>query len=229
MIQPGLQTLITRSDLGMSKILRQKRSRQRGFTLVELMVSLVVLALMMQMMLGGLRFGTRVWERVSETAEQVDQVVTTQRFLRNQLNELSQPNRTQQGQGNQVQWWFSGKRSEMTFVAPWRLAYSYTGMYRFRLWIERGGDTSALHVSWHPDTETKLSAADLKALSGERVLLTDVADFDLSYYGALHVDEEARWAPQWTNSARTPNLVRINVSFGSKDKFWPETVIASHH
>lgn len=48
------------------------RSRQRGFTLVEVVIALTIVATMLVVMFGGLRAGLAAWQRGDERAEVLD-------------------------------------------------------------------------------------------------------------------------------------------------------------
>ena len=59
--------------------------RQKGLTLIELMVVLLLLSLITLGLFGGLRLGARAWEAGQEVSEALDDVVLVQGFLRRQL------------------------------------------------------------------------------------------------------------------------------------------------
>ncbi len=48
------------------------RSRQRGFTLVEVIIALTIVATLLVVMFGGLRVGLAAWQRGDERAEVLD-------------------------------------------------------------------------------------------------------------------------------------------------------------
>ena len=65
--------------------------RQAGFTLVELLVAMTLLAFLSLTLFGGLRFGARSWEVVVDSSAERDRIATTQTFLRDRLGQLTLP------------------------------------------------------------------------------------------------------------------------------------------
>ncbi|MGZ8995206.1 MAG: prepilin-type N-terminal cleavage/methylation domain-containing protein [Rhodospirillales bacterium] len=61
------------------------RSSEAGFTLLELLAALTVLAVLMAMMFGGLRFGARVWESGDEGLRGLSELQTAAGFIRRQI------------------------------------------------------------------------------------------------------------------------------------------------
>jgi len=200
-----------------------------GFTLVEVLVALVLVALVIQLMFGGLRFGSRVWERTLGEAEAIDRVVSVQRFLRDRLGGVSRPNPFAGAQNatSQVNFWFSGRRDGMEFVAAWRHDAAYSGFYRFTLSPARTAGKTALQLTWRPEAEEKIPAAMREALLGERNLLDDIAGFDLSYFGAAEPRSDPDWHDEWDDTKRMPTLVRIELVLPGSDMDWPPLVVAT--
>ena len=65
--------------------------RQAGFTLVELLVAMTLLAFLSVSLFGGLRFGARSWEAVVDSSAERDDIASTQTFLRDRLAQLMLP------------------------------------------------------------------------------------------------------------------------------------------
>src|SRR5206468_3318632 len=59
--------------------------RERGFTLLELTIALVLLALMSAVMFGSLSFAGRSWDGGEAKAAQVSEMRQTEQFLRAQI------------------------------------------------------------------------------------------------------------------------------------------------
>src|SRR6202012_4952851 len=58
---------------------------QSGFTLIELLVSLTLLGLLLVLLSGGLRFGTRAWEHSTAVADDGDSIRSVQNLLRREI------------------------------------------------------------------------------------------------------------------------------------------------
>ena len=64
---------------------RPEAGSEGGFTLLELLAALTVLAVLMTMMFGGLRFGARVWETGDRGLRGLAELQTASGFIRRQI------------------------------------------------------------------------------------------------------------------------------------------------
>src|ERR1044072_7855582 len=62
--------------------------RDDGFTIIELLVSLVILAMLSLMIIMGLGAGRRVWERMDDSALAIEQVEGAQTLLRDRIERM---------------------------------------------------------------------------------------------------------------------------------------------
>ena len=206
--------------------------RQAGFTLVELLVAMTLLAFLSVSLFGGLRFGARSWEVVVDSSTERDDIASTQTFLRDRLAQLMLPSpgrprdsnedRDLNEDGN-----FNGGPEQVEFIAPWLSALSLGGLYRFTLWHENEdiGD-GRLMLRWQPADADPDALEALGDLAGQRVLLDGIAEFSLSYYGAEDEDTEPEWLDQWENPDAPPRLVRVQLAFAEAGRVWPVFVVA---
>lgn len=90
--------------------------RAAGFTLLEVLAALVLLALLLVGVYSGLRTATRSVRSGTAAIERVDQVRSAQQFLRRELAQsMVQPiGRTDHGEPI----YFEGSAREMRYVAP---------------------------------------------------------------------------------------------------------------
>ena len=63
------------------------RRAEAGFTLLELLVSMTLLALLAIAMFGSLRFGARAWDRSEAHGAGMEQVRLVQQLLRRDLEQ----------------------------------------------------------------------------------------------------------------------------------------------
>ncbi len=198
--------------------------RQAGFTLVELLVAMTLLAFLSIALFGGLRFGARSWEAVVDSSTERDHIVSTQNFLRDRLGQLTLPGpagpRRLDDDGR-----LEGGPERLEFTAPWLSALSLGGLYRFTLWHEDTGK-GRLMLRWQPAEADPDALDELGDLAGERVLLDGIAGFALSYYGAADEETELEWLDQWESPGAPPRLVRIDLAFADARLVWPDFVVA---
>jgi general secretion pathway protein J len=198
--------------------------RQAGFTLVELLVAMTLLAFLSIALFGGLRFGARSWEAVVGSSAGRDRIASTQTFLRDRLGQLTLPGPAELRQSGD-DGGLDGGPERLEFVAPWLSALSLGGLYRFTLWHEETGD-GRLMLSWAPAEADPEALEDLGDLAGERVLLDGVAGFSLSYYGAADEETQPEWLDQWEGPGAPPRLVRIDLTLADARLVWPGFVVA---
>lgn len=184
----------------------RRGSAERGMTLAELLVALTLLGLLSVMMMGGLRFGGRAWERTEEASAEINAVVRTHAFLRARLSEAV---RTAD---------LTGEAERLTFASLWMTALGAGGIYEFTL--TRRDD--ALVLSWRPASpEGGESAETPEELTGERVLLEGVTGLTIAYFGLPPGYPAAEWIERWQEDWVAPMLIRIELDFADPRHDWP--------
>ena len=199
------------------------RSRARGFTLIELMLALVLMAGIASILYGSLALAARSWDGGEAKADQVSDMRATLAYLRTQLSE-QYPQRM--WKTPDIQLMFAGERDELRYAAvlPERVAGG--GVYYFRLAVTKNGEKSQLvQERMIPDT----AALQLPEFSDpERsVLADDIAELKISYFGrdanASELDA-ATWRDRWDDKQRLPLLVRVDVK-PVKAAAWPTLLV----
>ncbi len=208
--------------------------RERGFTLVELLVSVVLLGLISVAMAGSLRFGARVWDTGAERGEWINRAEITQNFLRQHIGQVAaaraqapvvpaeapDPFADAQDDG------FSGEPERLRFVAPAPIQAGVGGFSRFDLYVRGGGERRDLVLSIDL-SEAAEAGQGAPEETDTRVLIKGIEAASFSYYGALEAGREPDWHDEWTDPAHLPTLVALQVSFPEGDRRpWPELVIA---
>lgn len=192
-------------------------SDQRGFTLLEVLGALALLALLLVGVYGGVRSAIHGVRSGSAAIARVDEIGSAQRFLRSELAQaLAQPiDRNDQGQPV----YFSGSEHEMRYAAP---LPGYLGKLGSQLQVLRlvsdGKGTSRLELSLAllpPDGQPP------KPLGEPQVLLDHVKAGSFGYRGRDAQNKVLPWADSWADGQRLPQLVRVRLQLqGGYD--WPE-------
>ena len=198
---------------------------QSGFTLLELLVALSLVGLLSVLMLGGLRFGVRAWEKGSVSAEQSTTLTIAQRFVRRQVAEalpLVDPGNTRDR--NIL---FMGGRTALRMVTG-RLADAYRGgpfLVEFRL--AREGAEQQLVVAWR-ELAPDLSDIDQRTPMSEARLIDKVRDVEFAYFGPREGGDTNQWQDGWTGRGTLPLLVRLRLDPAPESgRHWPELVAAT--
>jgi len=187
-------------------------------TLAELLVAMTLLGLLSLMMLGGIRFGARSWERTQESSDALNTMVGLQSFLRTHLGETARPNGVH------------GDAEHLTFTAVWMTALGGGGLYEFELSRQRGeeaADGGKLALSWRPapggDEANQLR--DVAALTGERVMLEGIDALAIAYYGQPRGSADPEWFTEWAPEMGAPFLVRIEAELADPRQHWPPLIV----
>ncbi len=194
-----------------------------GFTLLELIVALVLLALMASVMFGSLSMASRSWDGGEAKVEQVSAMRQTQEFLREQLS-AEFPLRLKKV--IEMPLLFAGERDEIRYAAALPPRVAEGGVYYFRLAIVRTGEKSQLVLErMIPDPA---APREPEFRDAERSVLADgIAELRFRYYGrdADAIDAATpTWRDRWDDQQRLPLLIRIDVK-PEKGLPWPALVV----
>ena len=199
------------------------RRPARGFTLVELTIALVLMALMAAVLFGSLSLAARSWDGGETKALQVSDMRSTQSYLRAQLS-AQYPQRLWKIAGLPLM--FGGGRDEIHYAAVLPARVAEGGVYLFRVAVVRTGEKSQLVQERAIPDVTALQEPDFRDV--ERSVLADgIAELRVAYFGrdaeAAEVDAPT-WRDSWEDKQRLPLLVRIDVK-PEKGAAWPTLVV----
>ncbi len=209
-------------------------TRQHGFTLLEIILVLVLLALLLAAGFGGIGASVRGMRSGEAAIERVDKVRTVQEFLRHQLSRtLPFPyNQTSQGginiinanQGQTTREIFDGRPNFMRFVAPMPGYLSHGGAYVQTLELRPGEGGQQLVF-----TTALLNGFNLDKGASEDstvVLLDHISDGKFSYRGLDQQSQLMNWTDKWPDPSATPLMVGIDLTLSSGQIGWPSMAIA---
>ena len=181
----------------------RRQKSVRGFTLVELLVSLVILALISTALFTALRFSARSWRAGESRLVEASDDDALRRFLRLRLAEAVAAAMPAEGREREMA--FRGDAGHLRFAAPMPHALGLGGIYVFTL---APGEAVPLTLDWlllRPDR--LLDVADGRARP--RPLFTaGVRAVRFRYYGSVDGRSEPVWSEIW-DSETLPRLVEI--------------------
>ncbi len=194
------------------------RRSDAGFTLVELIVALAILALLASMLPGAFAVAQRAWDTVRRI-ERLDADSAARSFVEQRLMEAL-PILVTDVQGVR-QLGFRGGARDMTFVAPSASGPAGGGLYQFRLTAEAAADSDALVLR-----QTQVSAvANSTSIDAPRVLQVGLQGLRFRYFGRPTDDQDRRWHDFWPDGDRLPELVEIaqttEAALGGRSPFRP--------
>ena len=187
-----------------------------GFTLLEVLASLVLLALLLIGVYSGLRTATQSVRSGTAAVQRLDEIRSAQQFLQRELAQsMAQPIRKNE-QGEAI--YFVGSAREMLYVAP---LPGYLGKLGPQL------QSLKLVDQGHGDSSLVLSLALLppdgqppRALGDPQVLLEHIRGGAFSYRGVDTQGRPVPWSAQWLDGRLLPLLVRVQLQLQGNDG-WP--------
>ena len=195
----------------------------RGFTLIELTVALVLLALIVSVLYGSLSLAGDSWNKGEAKAQRTNEMRSSQDFLRRTLTS-QHPLRFHKVAPDQPLY-FLGTRDSLAYAAalPGRAG---GGMYYFRLSVVGDGDNSQLSLARViPD----YSATALPSFDGAdvSVLAAGIGTVRFGYFGRDPGSADSvppSWRERWDDPQRLPDLIRVDVT-PSSGAPWPTLVV----
>lgn len=193
---------------------------QKGFTLLEILISFALMSIMLAMMYSGLRMVYRTSDNGESQINASSQVRTTQLFLRRQLTQILPIAFDRDMAQNPIV--FRGESQKMTFVAPMPARVLAGGIYKQTVeWVSADGK-SALVFRFEPVNVPDSTAAD----NPEPVMLL-TAKAARFYYWDGEDTENKVWLEEWEDVEQIPSLIRLQLEFAEESKtVWPSLIIA---
>ncbi len=197
-------------------------ARSGGFTLIEVIVAISLLAFGLALSFGTLRGASKATERAEITSQRDERLRAVQGFLRAQLGgalPIAYAFDSETGSAT-----FLGMSADkLEFVATMPGYLSRGGPYLQTLELVPGENGRRLMF------QHRLLTTD-GPLDAERepvLLLDGIAE---GGFEVRTLDEQARpgeWQPEWAVSAQLPPMIRLRVRFADKSMRWPDLVVAT--
>jgi general secretion pathway protein J len=208
-------------------VLRQ----HRGFTLLEVLVAMVIMAVIMTTAFGALRLGGRSWEAGVTRATDNERFRTVAGLMRRQLSQtipMSWPDEKKKRIA------FDGASDQLRFVSPAPQQYRQAGLFEYGLSAQRDGPDTNLILSFipfNPDAE----AFQRPARNQQLLLVAGLQRVSFDYFGSPgNARTRARtrrqppsWQPSWpADATRFPDLIRIRMEVNEGQQPWPDLYLA---
>ena len=198
--------------------------RHRGYTLLELTIALVLLALLSAVLFGSLRLAGQSTDRGEKAVEAAASMRLAEEFLRANL-EAQHPQRMRKVA--ELPLLFTGTAGELRYAADMPPRVAGGGIWYFRLYVRSDDADSPLVIERVvPDlTADVLPGFDHAERS---VLATGIGAVKIAYFGRdadAAIGAEQTWHDGWSDKQRLPALIRIDVS-PKEGPAWPTLYVA---
>jgi general secretion pathway protein J len=190
--------------------------RAAGFTLLEVLASLMLLALLLLGVYSGLRTATHSVQSGTAAVARIDQIRSAQQFLQRELAQSMAQPISHNDRGENI--YFVGNEHELLYVAP---LPGYLGKLGPQL------QSLKLVDEGHGDSSLVLSLALLppdgqppKPVGDPQVLIDHIHGGSFSYRGVDVQGHAIPWSATWPDGRLLPLLVRVQLQLaGNYD--WP--------
>lgn len=197
------------------------RRRDAGFTLLEILLALVLMAMAMVGVWGALHTSTRLTHGADVLIARSDRTRAVQQFLRTYLGG-AQPQAFVAAPDEPARM-FEGSAHKMRYVAPMPAQLGDGGLFVQTLQLVRGGNDNGytLQLTYAPLSND----APAQAAAKPETLLQHVAGGSFHYLVTGN-GQPAQWRDEWKNASGLPLAVRIELKPGWRGRVgFPDLLI----
>lgn len=208
----------------------RQHTRQRGFTLLELLVVMTLLSVIMLGLVTALRNMAQTESKIDQRLERLDEVRVARIFLQQILTKVSTSTLDAPGATGKTIIPFAATPDSLTWVGILPARPNLGGRHFFRLAMEdtpAGRELVLRFAPWRPD----LVFSDWSAAEA-RVLIRGVSQMTIQAQGLPPQGRNPApawpkgWQNGWPISDALPEQLRLNLTDAQGD--WPEWNLALH-
>lgn len=194
---------------------RYGRKSAGGFTLVELILSLVLFSFISLALVAAMSTIGKTWERTTERLDANSDLRIVSDFLRRMVGQPLQvfPRDDSAAEGNP---YFEGKSDSLVFIGNFSGYQGPGGIH----WVRVAQESQELvleFLPWEEDPESRPNWS----LAERLVLLDEVENFEIAYLSPEQ-GREQDWRNRWDDPGAYPQAVRLSMKVGGSH--WPEQV-----
>jgi general secretion pathway protein J len=195
-----------------------RRRGEQGLTLIELLLSLAILAILTGFLAGGLSMARQAFgaDRASEIGSETSAAIQTVAALVGS----ALPVRFD-GAGQKEAIGFDGRGEAISFVGLSEGRSLRGGPHKIVL-RRSGGDLVADFV---PLTGAR-AKENAEPAATRVVVLSGVRDIRIGYFGTVDAKAKPAWRADWSSTERLPDLVSIRIEFEDERRNGPATIVA---
>ncbi len=198
--------------------------RQAGFTLIEIVVAMVLLAAMMLLLYSALSFSARSWDLGDTVGRRVTDRRMGENFLRREVSELF-PMRWKETTMPSLKFAFEGDRDHLRFVSSRPAGLTQGGLSLVGVEVQPEAPPSrrknlVMRRAMPGDEQTSFAPLDA---AQPTVLIEGVDGIRFEYFGAENDFTQPQWTDSWKWPARIPEMIRLHIQ--AEDGPQPEMVM----
>lgn len=199
-------------------------STSSGFTLVELQIAILIVALMAVLISSALRLSSKTWRQVSEQQDVVERRFLLAQYLRRHISNARFMVVASEEYGTVTS--FFGDENQINFIAPFPVYRQNGELYWWNFKLEETSvpDHFDLVASYFPVDKDKLVKLDNgdgvfadSANKARFVIANNITELEFEYF---YRDEEGdrRWLYNWQPTETPPLLIAIKINISEENK-----------
>jgi general secretion pathway protein J len=183
---------------------------EKGFTLLELLISIAMLGIIIVILVGALRLGFRSVDSGEKKMESIERMRMSLFIIDSQIQ--SQTLLTYQGDEaldeEAAQYYFNGQRDSLEFSTNYSIWGGQKGYVVVSYSVSEEGGKAVLYASEHVVGVEE---------SKDTKLLDTFDDIYFEYFYKGPTDEVGNWVEEWTDTSQIPAKIKVHLIKGGKD------------
>jgi len=194
--------------------LHRSDRRERGLTLVELLIAITVLGMMMTILLQALQLASHAWNDRALTDDGITETTVVREWIRRELEQARPISITSENDERLLA--FAGDSEAVTFVASLPAHLGGGGLHWIVFRTVDAEDGRRLVMETEPFHADAPGASPRES----RVLVDLIESARFEYFGSASADDPPAWHDAWVEMDYLPSLVKLTFK-ESGESVWP--------
>jgi prepilin-type N-terminal cleavage/methylation domain-containing protein len=197
--------------------------RERGFTLLELLVSIVILTLIVTVSYSALMVGSRSWQGTASTIKDNATSRFAVQFIRNKIEQMY-PIFWNDGRKRILA--FQGEDDGVKFIAPAPQGRETQEYYEYYITTDLDEMENVMLLLYFEPHDPSSEAFKVSRKSPVRKLLSHLSMVKYSYFGSQRTRDLPDWHSVWNDdSVDYPMLFKLEMVGADEEETWLDIAV----
>lgn len=194
--------------------------KQRGFTLLEMLLVFMILALLFTALFSTFNTLARSWDAADIRMNKTEDMRLITDFLRRQLSQVMVVKI--KGEKDTRPYAFAGSDHTLRYAAPLQPLQHQGGVFLIQLAVVSSKQGKALEMQYAP-YRPELTWEDAFKEAKPITVFDGLTQASFAYFGAAKPGNDPEWQAEWQEMAYYPQLLKLTLA--NKERAWPEVVV----